>query len=120
MVLGPYQAGSDNHLILIDLSSLGVTGKDAELSLERAGLTCNKNSVPNDSQSPFVTSGIRLGAAAATTRGFSDPEFKQISAWICDVLTALSQGKSTRDIEKRIASEVKELCAKFPIYTQGY
>ena len=83
--------GTDNHLMLIDLRSKGVTGKAAEHALERAGLTCNKNAIPFDPASPFVTSGVRLGTPAGTTRGFGIKEFEQIGAMIADVLDGLSK-----------------------------
>ena len=77
--------GTDNHLVLIDLTSKNITGKDAEKALDEVGITVNKNTVPNETQSPFVTSGIRLGTPALTTRGMKEPEMKQIAAWIHDV-----------------------------------
>lgn len=110
--------GTDNHLVLMDLRPIGITGKAAEKALERAGLTCNKNSVPFDDTSPFITSGIRLGSPAATSRGFKEAEFKQVGEWIYEVLDSVAKLGEDGDteLEKRIAAEVKELCRKFPIY----
>ena len=102
----------------MDLRPIGITGKAAEKALERAGLTCNKNSVPFDDTSPFITSGIRLGSPAATSRGFKEAEFKQVGEWIYEVLDSVARLGEDGDaeLEKRIAGEVKELCRKFPIY----
>ncbi len=109
--------GTDTHLILVDLRPMGVTGKAAEAALERAGLTCNKNSIPFDTESPFVTSGIRLGSPAGTTRGFKEKEFEMIGHWIGDVLRGLKQHEDgDKELENRIRFEVKELCDRFPIY----
>ena len=83
--------GTDTHLMLVDLRPLGLTGRDAEQALERAGMTCNKNGIPFDPQKPTVTSGIRLGSPAATTRGFGAAEFRQIGEWIAEVLRGLAQ-----------------------------
>ncbi|MDH5692384.1 MAG: serine hydroxymethyltransferase [Gammaproteobacteria bacterium] len=104
--------GTHNHLFLVDLQSKGITGKDAEEVLHKANITVNKNAVPNDPQSPFVTSGLRIGTPAATTRGFKESEILQVADWICDVL-------ENRSDEARIAqiqSEVLELCNKYPVY----
>lgn len=119
--LRPVSGGTDNHLILVDLRPIGVTGKAAEIALERAGLTCNKNSVPFDDTSPFITSGIRLGSPAATSRGFKESEFKQIGEWIYEVLDSVVKfgDDGDPDVEKRIRGEVKALCDKFPIYDVG-
>lgn len=110
--------GTDNHLVLMDLRPIGITGKAAEKALERAGLTCNKNSVPYDDTSPFITSGIRLGSPAATSRGFEEAEFKQIGAWIYEALDSVAKlgDDGNEKVEKRIAAEVKNLCDQFPIY----
>ncbi|MBI1362805.1 MAG: aminotransferase class I/II-fold pyridoxal phosphate-dependent enzyme [Proteobacteria bacterium] len=109
--------GTDNHLMLVDLRSLKVTGKAAEHALERAGLTCNKNAVPFDTESPMITSGIRLGTPAATTRGFKQDEFKQVGEWIFEVLQALSHNPDgDAQVESRVRADVADLCAKFPIY----
>jgi glycine hydroxymethyltransferase len=109
--------GTDSHLMLVDLRPLGVTGRDAETSLERAGITCNKNGIPFDPQKPTVTSGIRLGSPAATTRGFRADEFRTIGRWIVEVLRALAHGSADeRSTETRVRAEVRELCTRFPIY----
>jgi glycine hydroxymethyltransferase len=109
--------GTDTHLLLIDLRPQGLTGKAASNSMEAAGLTCNKNSVPFDDASPFVTSGIRLGTPACTTRGFKEQEFKKVGNLICDVLDSLigNDGNNTA-CEKKVFEQVKDLCDKFPIY----
>ncbi|MBC7753912.1 MAG: serine hydroxymethyltransferase [Moraxellaceae bacterium] len=108
--------GTDNHLMLIDLSlsrgTEALTGKIAEAILDQAGITVNKNTVPNEKRSPFVTSGIRIGTPALTTRGMKIPEMKQISKWITDVL---KQPENT-DLHLKIQQQVKELCQNFPIY----
>ncbi|PXF32757.1 serine hydroxymethyltransferase [Pokkaliibacter plantistimulans] len=109
--------GSDNHLLLVDLRSKGLTGTAAEQALERAGITCNKNGIPFDPQKPTVTSGIRLGTPAGTTRGFGSNEFRQIGHWINDVLDALHQNPEGDDAtERRVRREVQSLCKRFPIY----
>ena len=109
--------GTDSHMVLVDLRSKNVTGKDAEESLERAGMTCNKNGVANDPNPPTTTSGIRLGSPAATTRGFKDEEFKFIGDKISTVINALSSSNSNISMtESSILKEVTELCSKFPIY----
>ncbi|HTT81838.1 MAG TPA: serine hydroxymethyltransferase [Stellaceae bacterium] len=109
--------GTDTHLLLVDLRPLGLTGRDAEQALERAGMTCNKNGIPFDPQRPTVTSGIRLGSPAATTRGFGRPEFIQIGRWIGEVLRALANRPGGDGaVEARVRGEVTALCAGFPIY----
>lgn len=108
--------GTDNHLMLVDLRPKKLTGKAAEESLERAGLTCNKNAIPFDPEKPFVTSGIRLGTPAGTTRGFGVAEFTQIGELIGDVLDGLAKGGDNSAVEKTVRAKVAELCAKFPIY----
>ena len=111
--------GTDTHLMLIDLRPLGLTGRDAEQSLERAGITCNKNGIPFDPQRPTVTSGIRLGSSAATTRGFGQEEFRTIGRWIIETLKGLAKGSADNGaIEARVREAVRQLCARFPIYTQ--
>ncbi|MDD2206863.1 MAG: serine hydroxymethyltransferase [Aminobacterium sp.] len=104
--------GTDNHLILINLTSRGVTGKAVEAALDKAGITANKNTVPFDTQSPFITSGVRIGTPAVTTRGFGVAEMKQIAKWIDDVVTNVENEK----VLERIRSEVLELCGKYPLY----
>ena len=104
--------GTDNHLILIDLRNKGITGKDAQHVLEEAGITTNKNSVPFDDQSPLITSGVRIGTPALTTRGFKENELRQIAGWIDQ---ALSKPQDSA-LHKKIQGEIKELCLKFPLY----
>jgi glycine hydroxymethyltransferase len=109
--------GTDSHLMLVDLRPLGLTGRDAEVSLERAGITCNKNGIPFDPQKPTITSGIRLGSPATTTRGFGPEEFRIVGEYIVEVLQAL--GRSPTDngaAEGRVRLLVRDLCSKFPIY----
>jgi glycine hydroxymethyltransferase len=109
--------GTDTHLLLVDLRPLGLTGRDAEQALERAGITCNKNGIPFDPQKPTVTSGIRLGSPAATTRGFGAAEFRQIGLWIGEVLRGLAKAAGgDAAIEARVRRAVAALCARFPIY----
>ena len=110
--------GTDTHLTLVDLRPKNLTGKDAERSLENAGITCNKNGVPFDPQSPFVTSGIRLGSPAGTSRGFGKNEFELIGNLIGDVLDGLEKNNENNDnVEKEVKTKVKSLCDRFPIYT---
>lgn len=110
--------GTDSHLLLVDLRPKNLTGKLAEESLERAGLTCNKNSIPFDPEKPFVTSGIRLGTPAGTTRGFGVDEFEKIGHLIGDVLDGLSNNPENNEKAEKIAlEEVLKLCNKFPIYS---
>jgi glycine hydroxymethyltransferase len=110
--------GTDSHMVLVDLRSKNVTGKDAEESLERAGMTCNKNGVANDPNPPTITSGIRLGSPAATTRGFKEKEFEFIGASISKIINTLSNSNSDISmIEKSTNKEVFDLCQKFPIYS---
>ena len=104
--------GTENHLFLVDLIDKGITGKDADAALDRANITVNKNSVPNDPQSPFVTSGLRIGTPAMTTRGFTEADARQLAGWICDVLDDI-QNQGT--IEK-VKAKVLEICAKYPVY----
>jgi glycine hydroxymethyltransferase len=112
--------GTDNHLMLVDLSAKNVTGKAAEKGLDRAFLTCNKNGVPYDTRSPFVTSGIRLGTPAGTTRGFREAEFTAIGALIAQVVEGLSRNGDEGDgqVEARVRAQVEELCGRFPIYPE--
>ena len=107
--------GTDNHLFLLDLIAKNVTGKDAEAALGTAHITVNKNSVPNDPKSPFVTSGLRLGSPASTTRGFKQAEMAQVAGWIADIVDALSAGNAEPTIA-RVRGEVEQLCARFPVY----
>ncbi len=110
--------GTDTHLVLVDLRPKKITGKAAERSLENAGITCNKNGVPFDPESPFVTSGIRLGTPAGTSRGFGKEEFRVVGNLIGDVLDGLSLNpEDNSKVEKEVKSKVKALCEKFPIYS---
>ncbi len=102
--------GTDNHLMLLDLRDTGLTGKELEHYLDEVHITANKNTIPNDPQSPFVTSGVRIGTPAVTTRGFKEPEMKLIAGWIKDIITDFEGNK------ERVSAEVQALCAKFPIY----
>ena len=104
--------GTDNHLMLIDLRNKGVTGKQAEIALDSAGITCNKNAVPYDTQPPLVTSGIRLGAAAMTSRGFKEVDMKQIAEFIDRVIAQCGDSS----VAETVKHDVKEYCSKFPLY----
>ena len=110
--------GTDSHMLLVDLRPKGLTGKAADLALEHAGITCNKNTVPFDPEGPFVTSGIRLGTPAGTTRGFMATEWQQIGRMILEVLDGLvaNGAEGNAAVEAKIRAEVKELCSRFPIY----
>ena len=118
--LGIVSGGTDNHLMLVDLTPKDVTGKAAEKGLDRAWLTCNKNGVPFDKRSPFVTSGIRLGTPAGTTRGFREEEFRTIGKLIVEVVDGLARNGEEGDgqVEQRVRDRVAELCAQFPIYPE--
>jgi glycine hydroxymethyltransferase len=109
--------GTDSHLMLVDLRPKGLKGRDSEVALERAGITCNKNGVPFDPEKPMVTSGVRLGTPAGTTRGFGVAEFRQIGGMIGDVLDALaSNPEGDAQVETAVRGKVEELCRRFPIY----
>jgi glycine hydroxymethyltransferase len=110
--------GTDTHLALVDLRPLGITGKDADEALERAGITCNKNGVPFDPLPPVKTSGIRIGSPAGTTRGFGEDEFKDIADMVADVLDGVARTDGAGDpaIEQAVRERVRALCARFPIY----
>jgi glycine hydroxymethyltransferase len=105
--------GTDDHLFLLDLIDKGVTGKDAEAALERAHITVNKNAVPNDPRSPFVTSGLRIGTPAATTRGFKEAEVEALADWIADVLDDPANDETIEGIRRQAI----ELCRRFPVYS---
>ncbi|MBF0445209.1 MAG: serine hydroxymethyltransferase [Magnetococcales bacterium] len=107
--------GTDNHLMLVDLTSRDITGKDTENALERAGLTCNKNAIPNDPRSPFITSGIRLGTPAATSRGFDEEAFRQVGRMIVRIVDTVSSGGDA-GVEAEVLAEATALCEKYPIY----
>ncbi len=112
-----FTGGTDSHLLVADLRPMKLTGKAAEQSLDRAGLTCNKNSIPFDTEKPMITSGIRLGTAAGTTRGFGAAEFKQIANLIADVIDGLKLSpENNGKVEASAKAKVLELCNKFPIY----
>jgi glycine hydroxymethyltransferase len=104
--------GTDSHMFLVDLRAKRITGKDAEAALARAHITVNKNAIPNDPEKPFVTSGVRLGSPAMTTRGFREPEARQVANFIADVLDA----PADKAVLARVGAAVKELCAAFPVY----
>ena len=106
--------GTDNHLMLIDLQNFGITGKQLEHNLDEVHITVNKNAVPNDPQSPFITSGIRVGTPAVTSRGFKETEMEKIAGWIYDVVTDFEGSK------ERVSAEVQALCESFPIYSDCY
>lgn len=107
--------GTDNHLMLIDLSDKPYTGKDADAALSNAYMTANKNSVPNDPRSPFVTSGVRIGTPAVTTRGFGVPECEELAGWLCDVLDGLENGTGD-EVTQQVRDKVVALCRRFPVY----
>lgn len=107
--------GTENHLMLVDLIGKEYTGKDADEALGRANITVNKNAVPNDPRSPFVTSGLRVGTPAITTRGFGEAECVQLTHWMCDVLDALENGSPDQVIED-VKAKVLDICGKFPVY----
>ncbi len=104
--------GTDNHLFLVDLIDKNITGKDADAALGRAHMTVNKNAVPNDPRPPMVTSGLRIGTPAATTRGFKEPEVRQVANWIADVLDHMGD----ESVVERVAAAVTDLCHRFPVY----
>ena len=105
--------GTENHMFLVDLIEKGLTGKEADDALGRANITVNKNTVPNDPQSPFVTSGLRIGTPASTTRGFKEAEMSEVASWICDILDEINNEK----IISEVRDKVKALCSKFPVYS---
>ena len=113
--------GTDSHLLLVDLRPKNVTGKAAEASLERAGMTANKNAIPFDPAKPAITSGIRLGSPAATTRGFGVAEFQEVGRMIVEVLDGLSRANdgANEAVEREVGARVQALCARFPMYPQG-
>ncbi|TNC92291.1 MAG: serine hydroxymethyltransferase [Thalassolituus sp.] len=107
--------GTDDHLFLVDLIGKEYTGKDADAALGRANITVNKNSVPNDPRSPFVTSGLRIGSPAITSRGFKEAQATELAGWICDVLNGLENGNSDA-VEAEVKAKVVALCEQFPVY----
>ena len=104
--------GTDNHLFLLDLISKDITGKDADAALGRANITVNKNAVPGDPRSPFVTSGLRIGTPAVTTRGFGAGECATLAGWMCDVMDDIEN----QDVIDSVRSKVLEVCKRFPVY----
>ena len=104
--------GTKNHLFLLSLIKQDITGKDADAALGRAHITVNKNAVPNDPRSPFVTSGLRIGTPAVTTRGFAEAECRELSGWICDILADLND----EAVIDRVRGQVEAMCARFPVY----
>jgi len=109
--------GTDSHLMLVDLTPKGVTGAEAEVALERAGITTNKNGIPFDPLPPVQTSGLRVGSPAGTTRGFGPAEFRQVGRWIGEVLDGLRAGGDNANVEAKVRGEVLQLTKRFPIYT---
>ncbi len=107
--------GTDNHLFLVDLINKNITGKDADAALGKANITVNKNSVPNDPQSPFITSGIRLGTPAVTTRGFKEKECELLANWLCDVLDDIHNEQVIAGVKEKAI----DICKKFPVYAEG-
>ena len=105
--------GTENHMFLVDLVNKGITGKDADAALGRANITVNKNAVPNDPQSPFITSGLRIGTPASTTRGFKEAEVTQVAEWICDVIEDIDNEL----VINKVKEKVIELCSRFPVYS---
>ena len=104
--------GTDNHLFLVSLIEKGVTGKDAEAALGEANITVNKNAVPNDPQSPFITSGIRIGTPAITTRGFGEKEARELAGWICDIVDRMSDAA----VRAAVRTKAQDICRRFPVY----
>jgi glycine hydroxymethyltransferase len=104
--------GTDNHLFLLDLIDKGLTGKQADAALGNAHITVNKNSVPNDPQSPFVTSGLRIGSPAITTRGFTEEDSVALAGWICDILDDIEN----EEVSAGVKAKVTEICARLPVY----
>ena len=110
--------GTDTHVMLVDLRPKGVKGNTAEAALGRAHITCNKNGIPFDTEKPTITSGLRLGSPAGTTRGFAETEFRQIGAWVSEVVDGLSEtdGAPNDIVERRVKTQVQNMCKEFPIY----
>jgi glycine hydroxymethyltransferase len=106
--------GTDNHLFLLDLIDKGITGKAADAALGNAHITVNKNSVPNDPQSPFVTSGLRIGSPAVTTRGFKEQDCIDLTGWICDILENIED----QAVSDSVKAKVSEICGRLPVYAE--
>jgi glycine hydroxymethyltransferase len=109
--------GTDNHLFLWDLIDKGLTGKDVEAALGDANITVNKNAVPNDPQSPFVTSGIRIGTPAMTTRGFTEEDARALANWMCDIVDTMKGASADNAVITRVREQVRDICARLPVYT---
>ena len=105
--------GTHNHMFLVDLTNKDITGKDAELALGQANLTVNKNTVPGETRSPFVTSGLRIGTPASTTRGFKEAEVSEVASWICDILDDINNEQIIGEVKKK----VEDICSRFPVYS---
>ncbi|MEQ8409521.1 MAG: serine hydroxymethyltransferase [Gammaproteobacteria bacterium] len=105
--------GTDDHLFLVSFIKQGITGKDADAALDRAHITVNKNAVPNDPKPPFVTSGLRIGSPAITTRGFGEAECKELTGWMCDIIDNLESEETINSVKEKVL----ELCARFPVYS---
>ena len=108
--------GTDNHLFLWDLVGQGLTGKVVEAALGRAHITVNKNAVPNDPQSPFVTSGIRVGTPAMTTRGFNEEDSKNLASWMCDIIDSIKDGSADEKVIHDVVEKVRDICQRLPVY----
>ncbi len=110
--------GTDTHLMLVDLRPKGVKGNATEAALGRAHITCNKNGIPFDSEKPTITSGVRLGSPAGTTRGFTEEEFRQIGRWIGQVVDGLAANgeEGNAEVEAEVSAQVEAMCDRFPIY----
>jgi glycine hydroxymethyltransferase len=108
--------GTDNHLFLWDLIDKGLTGKDVEAALGDANITVNKNAVPNDPQSPFVTSGIRIGTPAMTTRGFNEEDARALANWMCDIVDTMKGSSADNTVVARVREQVRDICARLPVY----
>jgi glycine hydroxymethyltransferase len=108
--------GTEDHLFLLSLVKQGLTGKDADAALGRAYITVNKNAVPGDPQSPFITSGLRIGTPAVTTRGFGESECRELAGWICDILDVMAKGEDSSAIESEVRAKVEAVCADHPVY----
>jgi glycine hydroxymethyltransferase len=118
--LATVTGGTDTHVVLVDLRPKGVTGNIVDKALGRAHITCNKNGVPFDPEKPTVTSGIRLGSPAGTTRGFGEAEFRQIADWIIEIVDGLAANgpDGNAAVEEKVKAEVADLCKKFPLYPE--
>ena len=108
--------GTDNHIVLLDLRKKGITGNVCEEALERSGITCNKNGVPFDKTPPTITSGIRLGSSAATTRGLMENDFMELGNLIADVINGFENNVSDKSIEHSVKNKITDICKKYPIY----